>query len=131
MLSPDDFTRIMQALRRHFHVLEHAEIAIELDPRKVDAGRVAAYAGSGVNRVSLGVQDFDNKVMDAVNRHQPFELSANAVHLLRQAGIDNINCDLIYGLPYQSVTGMGETVTRLLTLTPNRVSLFGYAQCHG
>ena len=127
MVSADDFTAIMDGLRDVFDLRQNAEIAIEIDPRGVDPARVEAYAGAGVNRVSLGVQDFNDKVMDSVNRHQPYELSRDAVALFRAAGINRINCDLIYGLPHQDEAGMLDTIKRLGHLSPDRVSLFGYA----
>jgi oxygen-independent coproporphyrinogen-3 oxidase len=122
-----DFDLLMNKLRETFSIRDNAEIAIEVDPRNVSEGRVAAYARNGVNRISLGVQDFDETVLTSVNRQQPFHLSYEAVRLFREYGIEDINLDLIYGLPHQSCESMDRTVALAMTLKPSRVALFGYA----
>lgn len=122
-----DFDLIMQRLRKHFILTEQTEIAIEVDPRNISEGRVAAYAKNGVNRISLGVQDFDGRVLASVNRPQPFHLSYEAVRLMRAYGIQNINLDLIYGLPHQTPESMKRTIALAMTLEPSRLALFGYA----
>lgn len=127
LLSPADFSAVMGTLSRFFTIDKDAEIAMEIDPRGVTEGRVASYAKNGVNRVSLGVQDFDDKVLEAVNRQQPYALSYDAVRMFRDYGIDKINMDLLYGLPHQSVATMERSVDKALTLRPDRISLFGYA----
>lgn len=127
ILTGKDFTRVMDALRTAFAFTSKCEIAIEIDPREVTQSRVAAYAANGVTRISLGTQDFDQDVMRAVNREQPYELSATAMALFREHGIDNFNMDLIYGLPHQTTETMKATIDKVLTLSPNRISLFGYA----
>jgi oxygen-independent coproporphyrinogen-3 oxidase len=127
MLRADDFENIMARIRQYFHVHQDAEIAIEIDPRGLSEENVIAYANSGVNRISLGVQDFDDKVLESVNRQQPFELSETAVHLFRRHGITKFNFDLLYGLPHQTPQIMKETIEKALSLDPDRISLFGYA----
>jgi oxygen-independent coproporphyrinogen-3 oxidase len=84
MLRSQDFEMIMERINKNFNVSKNAEIAIEIDPRGITEGRVASYARAGVNRISLGVQDFDDTVLEAVNRQQPFELSEIAVNLFRK-----------------------------------------------
>ncbi|MCB9965820.1 MAG: oxygen-independent coproporphyrinogen III oxidase [Rhodospirillales bacterium] len=127
LLHANDFTQIMQRLCTAFQVAPDAEIAIEIDPRGVTAERTEAYAAAGVNRISLGVQDFDQKVLEAVNRPQPFSLSYDAVRLFRQQGISRFNIDLLYGLPHQTPDNMRQTIDKALLLMPDRISLFGYA----
>jgi oxygen-independent coproporphyrinogen-3 oxidase len=127
MIRACDFERIMQRLTRRFDVLDDAQIAIEIDPRGVSEGRAATYAKYGVNRISLGVQDFDDQVLASVNRQQPFHLSYDAVSLFRQYGIEQINMDLLYGLPHQTLESMSGTIEKVLLLNPDRISLFGYA----
>ena len=90
-VRPADFDLIMKKLRAAFYVLKDADIAIEVDPRNVTEGRIANYAKNGVNRVSLGVQDFNDAVLAAVNRQQPFHLSYDAMRIMREYGINNIN----------------------------------------
>jgi oxygen-independent coproporphyrinogen-3 oxidase len=127
MLSPQDFERIMDAIRLNFNVADDAEIAIEIDPRGVTENRVIAYAKMGVNRISLGTQDFNDDVMKSVNREQPFDLSDKAIKLFREHGINHFNLDLIYGLPHQTMDKMKHTIDLALSLDPDRISLFGYA----
>lgn len=127
MLSPRDFQRIMLHLKDNFNITPQAEIAIEVDPRGVTEGRVATYSKMGVNRISLGTQDFNEDVLKSVNRAQPFHLSYNAIKLFRDYGIDHFNLDLIYGLPHQTTDKMKRTIDLALSLNPNRISLFGYA----
>jgi oxygen-independent coproporphyrinogen-3 oxidase len=87
----------------------------------------AALAEAGVNRVSLGVQDFDAGVQAAINRNQTFAQTEAAVRALREAGIDKVSFDLMYGLPEQSTTSVAATVDEAISLGPDRISLFGYA----
>lgn len=127
MLSPDDFSALARQIREKFTVSPKAEIAIELDPREVTEAKVAAYARSGVNRASLGVQDFHADVQHAINRVQPFHVIYDTVQHLRAYGIDQINMDLLYGLPKQGVTHLTKNVDFATALGPSRISLFGYA----
>lgn len=127
MLKALDFARIMEHLYRKFSFSEDAEIAIEVDPRNVTEARVATYAKYGVKRVSLGIQDFDTTVLKAVNRPQPYHVSYDAITLFRKYGIKQINVDMLYGLPHQTIDSMKESFAKLLTLNPTRISFFGYA----
>ena len=127
ILAADDFRRLMGALHERFEVLPGAEIAVEADPRTLDDDRVLAMAQSGVNRVSLGVQDLNANVQEAINRVQPFEQVADAVHKLRAAGIERFNADLMYGLPHQTETDVRRTVDLIASLGPSRLAVFGYA----
>lgn len=127
LLTPGELGRLMAALHRDFAIAPEAEIAIEIDPRNIDAARAEALGAAGVNRASLGVQDFDPAVQRAVNRVQSFELTQRVVELLRGNGIGRINLDLMYGLAGQTVAGFANTVERALALAPNRLALFGYA----
>ena len=103
------------------------EHAIELDPRRVSKELVCALARMGVNRVSLGVQDFSPQVQQAIGRIQPFEQVARTVDWLRAAGISRINIDLMYGLPHQSVDDVARSARLAASLAPQRLALFGYA----
>lgn len=127
MLQSDDFSALMHKIRSTFKVADGAEIAIELDPREVSEAKVAAYALAGVNRASLGIQDFHAEVQDAINRRQPFPVVYDAVKLLRDYGIRDINMDLLYGLPFQSEAHIVENIDFAMALDPSRISLFGYA----
>ncbi len=127
ILSPADLTRLFAALRAAFDFRADAEIAVEIDPRTITEDHVRALAEAGLNRASLGVQDFDPDVQLAINRVQPFEVTERVVRWLRGIGVTGINFDLMYGLPLQTVESVQATVAKALTLEPDRISLFGYA----
>ena len=127
ILAADDFLALVDHLRARFAFAEDAEIAVELDPRGVTPETVRALAEAGVRRASLGVQDFDPAVQQAVNRVQPFDLTQAVVDRLRAAGIVDINLDLMYGLPCQTAAGLVRTVDEAVGLEPRRLALFGYA----
>lgn len=126
-LPDGKLAHLTERTRQLFDVSPLAETAFELDPRTFSLSRASTLAALGVNRVSLGVQEFDAAVQEAVNRIQPFEQVRDVVHSLRDAGICRINFDLMYGLPFQTVATLEETVARTLTLRPDRIALFGYA----
>jgi oxygen-independent coproporphyrinogen III oxidase len=127
LIPARDFTQLIEALRCHFRLARDAEIAVEIDPRNLAPDLVAAFAGAGVGRASLGVQTFDAVVQRAINRVQDFATVAAAVTRLRDAGIEAINFDLIYGLPFQTVQSCLDTVELALKLEPDRLAVFGYA----
>ena len=127
ILKPDDFVRTVDLMRRLFKVAADAEVAVELDPRTADEPYVQAMARAGVTRASIGVQDFNAAVQQAINRIQPYEVTERVVRWLRAAGIAEINMDLVYGLPHQTLDGLLETIDQAVGLAPRRISLFGYA----
>ena len=130
-LGDDESTRLMRSIRSHFELDPEAEIAIEIDPRRVDAGRIAVLASLGFNRMSIGVQDFHPEVQRAVNRVQPFAQTFTAMAAARAHGFRSINMDLIYGLPKQTVPGFERTLDQLLECDPDRVALYSYAHLPG
>jgi oxygen-independent coproporphyrinogen-3 oxidase len=127
ILAPADILRLAGRLRELFSVPDTAEFAVEVDPRGLDAERVRAFKAAGVNRVSIGVQDFDPAVQTAINRPQSFETTRDAVNMLRDAGIVRINIDLVYGLPHQTRASVERTLEQVLMLEPDRVAMFGFA----
>ena len=127
MLGEPQMEAVMAEIGRHFRIGDSTEISIELDPRTMTRERADSLARLGFNRASLGVQDFDARVQSAVNRIQPYETTADTIAWLRAAGIDAINLDLIYGLPYQTVESVRQTVSLAADLMPDRMALFGYA----
>jgi len=127
LLSPKDFLEIMSLLKESFDIRPDAELAIELDPRAVTNETIDMLSEAGINRVSLGVQDFDAKVQEAIHRIQPYEMVKSVVDNLRDSGINKINFDLIYGLPYQNIKTLKETILLTKDLSPDRIALFGYA----
>lgn len=127
MLAPADWLALVAGLREAFSFAAGAEIAVEIDPRDATEDYIAALAEAGVNRASIGVQDFDPEVQAAINRRQPFDVVARVCGWLRRYGITAINLDLMYGLPHQSVAKVEAMVDLAVRLDPARVALFGYA----
>ncbi|MFA5949684.1 MAG: oxygen-independent coproporphyrinogen III oxidase [Hyphomicrobium sp.] len=127
VLSPDDIRGLAGLIRKRFSIAEAAEFAVEIDPRGLDAGRVDAFRDTGVDRISIGVQDFDPEVQKAINRVQSLEMTRDAVAMFRSAGIGSINIDLVYGLPHQSRVSVQNTIEDVLSLAPDRIAIFGYA----
>lgn len=127
ILEAQDFIALMHQLRNHFPFAKNAELAIEIDPRTVTKEKIDAYVDCGINRASLGVQDFNQKVQETVNRVQPYDLVYDTIAHFRQRGVNSINLDIIYGLPYQTVDSLTETIDQVITLNPDRIAVFGYA----
>lgn len=127
VLQPRDLSRIMARLRRYFHIEEGAELALECDPRTLDPQLIETLREEGFTRASLGVQEFDETVQNAINRHQSPDMVRRAVDMLRSAGIKGINFDLLYGLPKQRQDMVEKTVEHCLDMQPDRIALFGYA----
>jgi len=126
-LPPTAMLDIMGRLRGFFDVSDDAEIAVEIDPRTLSDASLDALTAMGTTRASLGVQDFDPAVQQAIHRHQDLALTARCAARLRAAGIGSLNLDLIYGLPHQTVAGLRTTIEQALTTRPDRVAVFGYA----
>lgn len=127
ILKADDLRSIMTAIRARVDILEDAEIAIEMDPRTATTEFMDAMIDCGFNRASIGIQDFNENVQRAVNRIQSMALVQDVIANLRHRGITGINVDLMYGLPFQTLETLRETVDQTVTLCPDRLSVFGYA----
>ncbi len=126
-LSAAQLQRLMFDLASKFDLLPGREQGIELDPRFLDAAYIAALPALGFNRVSYGVQDFDQQVQTLIHRFQTFEQTASAVQAARAVGINSVSFDLVYGLPIQSRESFAATLERVLSLEPDRLALFNYA----
>ena len=127
VLPAQSLAAIIAALRRRFPTEPDVDIAVEVDPRGLDASYIDRLAAAGVTRVSLGVQTFSPRVQARINRIQPYEMVADAVRHLRDSGIKAVNFDLMYGLPGQMVEDVVDTVDRAARLGPDRIAVFGYA----
>lgn len=127
ILKVDDWHRILNRLREKFAVGADAEIAVEIDPRTMTRSYVGDLARAGVNRISIGVQEFDETIQRAINRVQPFETTRQVVEWIYDAGIGNLNLDLMYGLPGQTLGHVERMTARALEFKPSRIALFGYA----
>ncbi len=126
-LSHAEMRQLMGETRKHFKLLDGGEYSIEVDPRKVDSETVALLGELGFNRMSVGIQDFDERVQIAVNRVQTEEETANVITSARANGFQSISVDLIYGLPHQTVMGFNRTLERVLAMDPDRLSIYNYA----
>jgi oxygen-independent coproporphyrinogen-3 oxidase len=126
-LSPDQLTRLIEAMDRAFPPEPEAERSIEVDPRVTTAEHVAALEACGFNRISLGVQDFDPDVQKAVHREQSAEQVAALVERARSSGFEGVNFDLIYGLPFQTETSFDQTLDTVIEQSPDRIALYSYA----
>jgi len=118
---------VTETLKKYFEFTDDIEVAVEFDPRHLAADRLAALPLMGVSRASLGVQDFDQAVQEAIGRVQSFEQTLEVANSLRGVGVKSLNLDLIYGLPCQTVEGATETARQALLLSPDRIAVFGYA----
>ncbi|HML43853.1 MAG TPA: oxygen-independent coproporphyrinogen III oxidase [Hyphomicrobium zavarzinii] len=127
ILKPADIRRLGTLMRGQFSFAPTAEFAVEIDPRLLSEEQADAFAEIGVNRVSIGVQDFDMAVQRSIGRMQSFETTSKAVGLFRERGIRSINVDLVYGLPRQTEESASRTLVQVLELAPDRVAVFGYA----
>jgi oxygen-independent coproporphyrinogen-3 oxidase len=126
-LGDSESSRLVAALRERFDFDPQGEYAIEIDPRKVDAGRIAHLASLGFNRMSVGVQDFDIEVQRAVNRVQSLAQTREVIDAARANGFRSVNMDLIFGLPKQTVPRFAETLERVIECDPDRIALYAYA----
>lgn len=126
-LTPTQIKRLAGVMRRYFAFATDAEISVELDPRQLTEAQVEAFCALGMNRASMGVQDCNPEVQQAIHRIQPTAVNAQAIAWLRQAGIASLNLDLIYGLPRQTVASFDATLAECLDYAPERFALFSYA----
>ena len=126
-LSDTQLTALMDMLKAHFHLAPGGEYSIEVDPRTVNAERLANLARLGFNRLSFGVQDFDAQVQAAVHRIQPPEQVFALMAEARALGFESINADLIYGLPLQTPESFDRTLAQIEALRPDRIALYAYA----
>mgnify|MGYP001255520308 CR=1 FL=1 len=127
ILPPALIHRLAQAVKAVIPPVPGCEFSVEIDPTMVDRARIGALAAEGMTRASIGIQDFDPLVQQAIGRLQPFDVTRACVEDLRDAGIGSLNADLVYGLPHQTAARLTDTVAKVLELAPDRIALFGYA----
>ncbi len=127
LLSPDLMRELAAKVREVVDFGPDAEFSVEIDPNEVDDARLDALAEAGMNRASIGVQDFDPEIQETIGRDQSYEITQSVVEALRARGIRSLNADILYGLPHQTTQRLSSTVQKLLSLGPDRVALYGYA----
>ncbi|TMV90478.1 oxygen-independent coproporphyrinogen III oxidase [Thioclava sp. BHET1] len=106
---------------------QDAEFSVEIDPNEIDEARMDVLAEAGMNRASIGVQDFDPQIQKIIGREQSYEITRRAVDMIRDRGVRSLNADILYGLPQQNPAKIATSVQQLLSLRPDRVALYGYA----
>jgi oxygen-independent coproporphyrinogen-3 oxidase len=125
LLSPTQITHILDLCRRRFVLAPGAEISLEANPGTLEARHLDAYLAAGINRLSIGVQSFNDNALRQLGRIHSGHEARQAVHLARQAGFKNISLDLIFALPGQKLNDMQQDIAQLLMLTPEHVGIYG------
>jgi oxygen-independent coproporphyrinogen-3 oxidase len=126
-LSPAQMEELFEFTRERFSFAPDAEIGIEVDPRVTSRAHLETLRRLGFNRLSMGIQDFEFRVQEAIHRIQPYELTRDLIAAARELGFESLNIDLIYGLPHQTAASFEATIEKALTLEPDRVAMFSYA----
>ncbi len=126
-LSPDQIRRLGKIIHENFEFTPDAEVGVEIDPRDMTVDRFKALRDAGFNRGSLGAQDFNPEVQEAVNRIQPAEMTRQSMEWAKEFGFESMNIDLMYGLPYQTVDSFSSTLDTLIEMYPDRIAVFNYA----
>ena len=126
--SAEQLNQIIKSIKSYFpNFVSDAEVSCEIDPRHIDEDQMRVMSEAGFNRVSFGIQDFNEKVQVAIHRVQPYEITKAAMDLARKYNMVSVNTDLIYGLPYQTLETFKETLSLAITLNPDRFAVFNYA----
>ena len=125
--APDQIRRLAAYIRERFRFADDAECSCEIDPRGLTREHMEALRDGGFNRVSMGVQDFDPRVQEAVNRVQPEDVTRRVIEWSRELGFRSVNLDFIYGLPHQSAATFGTTLEKIIELRPERIAVFNFA----
>ncbi len=126
-LKPEEILDIAHYIKAAFNVDPDVEMSVEIDPRELTQRHLGTLRHVGFNRISMGVQDFDERVQKAVNRIEPEEMVLQVLKWAQALDFESINIDLIYGLPFQTVESFKETVDKVLRFSPERIAVFNYA----
>ena len=127
LLSASMMKELAEAIKAVVSFAKDTEFSVEIDPNEIDAARLDALAQAGMNRASIGVQDFDPQIQTTIGRIPGYDVTKEAVDEIRARGVKSLNADILYGLPHQSKARITESVQKLLSLSPDRVALYGYA----
>ncbi len=126
-LTEPQLARLMEIVERHFTLTPESCASIECNPRRVSVGQLELIRGLGFERISFGVQDLNTDVQRAIGRLQSLGMVRDVCLTARQVGFQNINLDLVYGLPFQTPSGFQTTLEQVLELAPDRIACFSYA----
>jgi oxygen-independent coproporphyrinogen-3 oxidase len=127
ILTPDQITYLSTKLEKKIPRTKDAEFSVEIDPTLISQAKIDALVQAGMNRASIGVQDFALNVQKAIGREQSIETTQKCVDMLRRANIESLNMDILYGLPHQTRTSVLDTIHHVHALSPDRIALYGYA----
>lgn len=126
-LNPQEISDLVSYIKTSFNFRDDSENGCEIDPRELTRDHLVALRDGGFNRISMGVQDFNEKVQKAVNRIQPEDMTRQVVDWVRELKFESINLDLIYGLPFQTAETFEHSVDAIIDLSPDRIAVFNYA----
>lgn len=126
-LAPDEINDLASYINTSFNFNDNSENGCEIDPRGLTKEHLSALRNNGFNRISMGVQDFNEKVQIATNRVQSEDITRQTVSWVRELGFQSINLDLIYGLPFQTLKEFEVTVEKIIDISPDRIAVFNYA----
>lgn len=127
LLAPHMMRDLANAIFDVAPLAQDAEFSVEIDPNEIDGPRLDALAEAGMNRASIGVQDFNDEIQKTIGRIQGYDITRQAVEMIRARGVNSLNADILFGLPGQTKARITETVQKLLSFNPDRVALYGYA----
>ncbi|MBP1807571.1 oxygen-independent coproporphyrinogen III oxidase [Rubellimicrobium aerolatum] len=127
ILPPAMLAELCDALNTFRPLARDLAFSVEIDPTEIDRPRLDVLAAAGMTRASIGVQDFDETVQEAIGRAQGYQLTRDVVEMIRATGVSSLNMDMLYGLPHQTRARMTDTVQKILSLSPDRLALYGYA----
>ncbi|MCH8222102.1 MAG: radical SAM family heme chaperone HemW, partial [Chloroflexi bacterium] len=123
-LPTGDIETLLAMVRDAFKVAGDAEITLESNPGDLDAAKLAAYRDQGVNRLSIGVQSFDDELLTILGRRNDAATAVSAFEAARSAGFENVSIDLMFGLPHQTREQWSDTLSQCLSLAPEHTSLY-------
>lgn len=126
-LSEEQIEALHRAVTGRFRVLPDAEVAIEIDPVVTSESQLRLLRALGFNRISMGVQDFDEQVQRTVNRIQSPAQTEERLRCARELGFSGVNFDLIYGLPHQTQASWARTLEQVIALRPDRLAIYSFA----
>lgn len=127
LLSADLMNTLLDRVKSRFGTYEEFEFSVEIDPTDASPEVLGALSQHHMTRASIGVQDFDPKVQTAIGRAQSYAVTQDVAAALRRGGVESLNIDLLYGLPFQSTESLVKTLDRVVSLHPDRIALYGYA----